>query len=76
MRAGRGGASCNDFGVARARRCFQDVAIADGFSEMEMEMEMEIPRWGLGLLLHHFSFHAAAAAVQRDNCCCSLASLV
>jgi hypothetical protein len=37
-----------------------------GFSEMEMEME--IPRWGLGLLLHDFSFHAAAAAVQRDNC--------
>jgi hypothetical protein len=35
-----------------------------GFSEMEME----IPRWGLGLLLHDFSFHAAAAAVQRDNC--------
>ena len=55
MRAGRGGASCNDFGVARARRCFQDVAIADGFSEME------IPRWGLGLRLLDFSFHVAGA---------------
>jgi len=35
--------------------CFQDVAIADGFSEME------IPRWGLGLRLLDFSFHVAGA---------------
>ena len=41
--------------MASARRCFQDVAIADGFSEME------IPRWGLGLRLLDFSFHVAGA---------------
>jgi len=67
MRAGRGGASrcwslksCNDL-VARAA-VSKMLRLLMGFSEME------IPRWGLGLLLHDFSFHAAAAAVQRDNC--------